>query len=266
SFATGKELDESNLYYFGARYYDSESGRFTSVDPVKENHAYSYVNNNPLNLIDPTGMGGYDVGAGSLSVNIGENTEILMNDIMGTVMSEEIDDPLETFYVIAETTTIVAWDLFDYDHDRAIKTEDKTEKWEAWSKPYLRKGILGKVTSMLNTMFSKEGHHSSLMFIAPELSTMLFEGKSVCYEKAIFTSILLGNAKEKLGLEGIEILMNDIPGHASVSIINTRSAVSDTTIVDWGNLYNNPSDYYQKFKDDKGNTIPIIHETLNSNK
>ncbi|MBT4334715.1 RHS repeat-associated core domain-containing protein, partial [archaeon] len=55
SFATGKELDESNLYYFGARYYDSESGRFTSVDPVKENHAYSYVNNNPVNYIDVDG-------------------------------------------------------------------------------------------------------------------------------------------------------------------------------------------------------------------
>ena len=34
SFATGKELDSSGLYYFGARYYDSNLGKFTSVDPV----------------------------------------------------------------------------------------------------------------------------------------------------------------------------------------------------------------------------------------
>ncbi len=52
---TGKELDE-DLYYFNARYYDSELGKFTSVDPVKDNHAYSYVSNNPMNLVDPTGM------------------------------------------------------------------------------------------------------------------------------------------------------------------------------------------------------------------
>ena len=52
---TGKELDQE-LYYFGARYYDPSLGRFTSVDPVVENHPYIYVNNNPLNLIDPTGM------------------------------------------------------------------------------------------------------------------------------------------------------------------------------------------------------------------
>ncbi len=53
---TGKQLDESGLYYFGARYYDSDLGRFTSIDPVEDNHAYSYVNNNPMNYVDPSGM------------------------------------------------------------------------------------------------------------------------------------------------------------------------------------------------------------------
>jgi len=52
---TGKELDEE-LYYFNARYYDPNLGRFTSVDPVKDNLPYVYVNNNPMNFIDPTGM------------------------------------------------------------------------------------------------------------------------------------------------------------------------------------------------------------------
>ena len=55
AFATGKELDESDLYYFGARYYDSNLGRFTSVDPVPSEPAYQYVRNNPLNMIDPSG-------------------------------------------------------------------------------------------------------------------------------------------------------------------------------------------------------------------
>src|SRR3989344_5497283 len=31
---SGKELDSSNLYYFGARYYNSNIGRFTQVDPI----------------------------------------------------------------------------------------------------------------------------------------------------------------------------------------------------------------------------------------
>ena len=51
---TGKELDDS-LYYFGARYYDSNLGKFISVDPVQNNHAYSYVANNPLMFVDPDG-------------------------------------------------------------------------------------------------------------------------------------------------------------------------------------------------------------------
>ena len=31
----GKELDDTNLYYFGARYYDAVVGRFISEDPAQ---------------------------------------------------------------------------------------------------------------------------------------------------------------------------------------------------------------------------------------
>lgn len=53
---TGQELDpESALHYYGARYYDFTLSRFTSRDPVLENLPYSYVSNNPIRLIDPSG-------------------------------------------------------------------------------------------------------------------------------------------------------------------------------------------------------------------
>ena len=57
---TGKERDkESNLDYFGARYYDSEIGRWLSVDPLAAKYPgwspYNYCMNNPLGLVDPNG-------------------------------------------------------------------------------------------------------------------------------------------------------------------------------------------------------------------
>lgn len=60
---TGKELDlRTNLYYYGARYYDPVTGRFISPDPWEGDLAnpqtlnkYSYVTNNPLKYVDPTG-------------------------------------------------------------------------------------------------------------------------------------------------------------------------------------------------------------------
>lgn len=60
---TGQRFDSSTgLYYFKARYYDPRTGRFLSPDPMIQDpgdpqslNAYSYVRNNPVNLVDPTG-------------------------------------------------------------------------------------------------------------------------------------------------------------------------------------------------------------------
>jgi RHS repeat-associated protein len=64
---TGQERDaETGLDNFGARYVSAAQGRFMSPDPLgnfvadasspQSWNLYSYVNNNPLNYIDPTGQ------------------------------------------------------------------------------------------------------------------------------------------------------------------------------------------------------------------
>jgi RHS repeat-associated protein len=63
---TGKIRDvETGMDYFGARYYGSTQGRFTSPDPLFASgrganpqtwNRYAYVLNNPLALVDPTGL------------------------------------------------------------------------------------------------------------------------------------------------------------------------------------------------------------------
>lgn len=54
---TGKEIDNIGLQYFGSRYYDAETGRFTQNDPkaLSEQGSYVYTNDNPLKFIDPDG-------------------------------------------------------------------------------------------------------------------------------------------------------------------------------------------------------------------
>ena len=57
---TGREWDpEVELAYYRARYYISQSGRFTSEDPIGFGggaNFYVYVSNSPSNLLDPWGL------------------------------------------------------------------------------------------------------------------------------------------------------------------------------------------------------------------
>ena len=58
---SARELDDDDLYYYRARYYDPTTGRFLSEDPLGfvagDFNLYRYVLNNPLNHIDPYGYG-----------------------------------------------------------------------------------------------------------------------------------------------------------------------------------------------------------------
>ena len=57
---TAREHDpETNLYFYRARYYDAEVGRFINEDPigfVAGINFYVYVLNNPIRYIDPDGL------------------------------------------------------------------------------------------------------------------------------------------------------------------------------------------------------------------
>ena len=65
----GQQRDQTKLDYFGARYLDMHTGRFTGVDPVlspaalvrpQKFNRYAYAENNPLRFADATGMDDWD--------------------------------------------------------------------------------------------------------------------------------------------------------------------------------------------------------------
>ena len=68
---TGKDYDdEVGLYYFNARWYDPELGRFISEDPAQDGvNWYVYVSNNPLKFVDPTGLDPSYAGMSTEQVN-----------------------------------------------------------------------------------------------------------------------------------------------------------------------------------------------------
>ncbi|HYH03520.1 MAG TPA: RHS repeat-associated core domain-containing protein, partial [Bacillota bacterium] len=89
---TGKETDDSGLVYFGARYYDTEMGRFISVDPAQDgDNWYTYCNNNPLTFIDLFGLTPYYLPG----VVYGDNTSMTNTSTgrsitPGTIVSREV--------------------------------------------------------------------------------------------------------------------------------------------------------------------------------
>ncbi|MFM6623632.1 MAG: RHS repeat domain-containing protein, partial [Dolichospermum sp.] len=90
---TGREFDqEIGLYYYRARYYDANTGRFLSEDPIgfnsEDTNLYRYVKNSPINFIDPNGkealtIGGVLVAGGTAAAADGP---LPIGDIIGGII------------------------------------------------------------------------------------------------------------------------------------------------------------------------------------
>ncbi len=56
---TGRQFDDTQLYYYRTRYYDCKLGRFNSADPIgydRQASLYSYGTGQPTIVVDPSGL------------------------------------------------------------------------------------------------------------------------------------------------------------------------------------------------------------------
>jgi RHS repeat-associated protein len=105
---TGRPLDgETGLYYYRARYYDPEIGRFISEDPIGFAggiNFYAYVGNNPLVYNDPTGNGKaslYDDGV-KLIINV-KDTWVQSQIDAATMKASQLDSLAKQGLLIKNT-------------------------------------------------------------------------------------------------------------------------------------------------------------------
>ena len=97
--------EESGLYYLRARYYDPTIGRFISKDSVEGDitnpltiNLYTYCNNNPINMTDPTGhdpvgMSAWVISQGGV-VSWNESTKTATATLNGHTETFNINDQL----------------------------------------------------------------------------------------------------------------------------------------------------------------------------
>lgn len=91
---TGEQYDpDVELYYNRARYLNTGTGRFWSMDTAEgywedplSLHKYMYVANNPVNLVDPSGHD-FDLGSTMMSVGIQAQLFATAHPLMNTVMT-----------------------------------------------------------------------------------------------------------------------------------------------------------------------------------
>lgn len=103
---TGREFDEeTGFYYYRARYYDANTGRFLSQDPLSFRgggfNLYQYVLGNPINSTDPTGLapsGGTPGSSGTPGV--GEGLLSLIGGILAGGVVAGVGQTLATILTI----------------------------------------------------------------------------------------------------------------------------------------------------------------------
>jgi RHS repeat-associated protein len=150
---TGQLLDASTgLYYYGARYYDPGLGRFIQADTLvpgpldpQSFNRYSYVRNQPLRYVDPSGHWYYDPGCDCLVsqgvADSGHNdypqyTDLEPQATPPVILQPDYDYPQAVEwandYPAEATASRVAYSVYNSDPARYSAPEYRWLRQQAW--------------------------------------------------------------------------------------------------------------------------------------
>ncbi len=107
---TGRRLDdETSLYYYRARYYHAELGRFVSRDPVgfaaADFNLYRYLWNRPVILVDPRGL---QPKKSCCGVEVGPHLRAMLKKVKAAFDDLSVDD---RFDICEAMVSGVGWDI-----------------------------------------------------------------------------------------------------------------------------------------------------------
>jgi RHS repeat-associated protein len=145
---TGKEQDASQLYYYGARYYDPHIGRFITRDvmpgaPEKPQslNKYSYCLNNPLRYVDPTGHESEDPDQSKDPQEIVEEIFSQLQNVDPAELQEiqELIDEGEYLEALKNVCDLLGYDVKEND-EWSLNITIGEEEWTIYAAPDLISG------------------------------------------------------------------------------------------------------------------------------
>jgi RHS repeat-associated protein len=114
---TGRRYDsESHLYYYRSRYYSPGIGRFLETDPTgyfDSLNLYTYVNNNPLNWIDPYGLCKTEENEKLIDILKGTTKDLLMLVLEERLVKRGLKSGLEQGIPLSKNFELIEdWKLY----------------------------------------------------------------------------------------------------------------------------------------------------------
>ncbi|HRG34339.1 MAG TPA: RHS repeat-associated core domain-containing protein [Saprospiraceae bacterium] len=249
---TGKELDEeSGLYYFGARYYDPRISLWYGVDPLAEKYPswnpYRYGFNNPIRIIDPTGMSEEDSdGGGDPKKKAPETSTCPPSSCTPTPTPQPSDKPKEDTYSYPEgfvgNVNRVINNIFDNKPSDEVKLKEPDGFKFALKKTLSVNLQMANIASTVTGVgLAAKGIQGAKIAIAGiEALNFGFSAADIYNDATNKESKLVDYGSAIFGLRGINTSLNQInlkTINSEKSLIQLNSNISD--LFDIQNLFKN---------------------------